>query len=113
MKVRSDILRTYQGVHTWTGIIAGLVLFIGFYAGSLTMFKHEIQQWAAPIHAPKVTSSNYDYQTLIDTAINEQGEQLAKGFNLDLHTQDAPLFRGISKAMPEAWSLINNLTSHT
>lgn len=91
MKVRSDILRTYQGVHTWTGIIAGLVLFIGFYAGSLTMFKHEIQQWAAPIQAPKVTSSDYDYQTLVDTAINEHGEQLAKGFNLDLHTQDAPL----------------------
>lgn len=92
MKVRSDILRTYQGVHTWTGIIAGLVLFIGFYAGSLTMFKHEIQRWAAPVTAPKVTSSDYDYQKLVDTVLSVRGEQLAKGFNLDLHTQDAPLF---------------------
>lgn len=48
MRVRGDILRTYQSIHTWTGIIAGLVLFIGFYAGSLTMFKHEITQWATP-----------------------------------------------------------------
>ncbi|WP_151172740.1 PepSY-associated TM helix domain-containing protein [Pseudoalteromonas ruthenica] len=102
MKVRSDILRTYQGVHKWTGIIAGLVLFIGFYAGSLTMFKHEIQRWAAPVTAPKVTSSDYDYQKLVDTVISVRGEQLAKGFNLDLHTQDAPLswyIRGSARGM--------------
>lgn len=48
MKVRSDILRTYQTLHTWTGICAGLVLFIGFYAGSLTMFKPAIEAWATP-----------------------------------------------------------------
>jgi len=48
MRVRADILRIYQSLHTWTGITAGLLLFIGFYAGSLTMFKHELQQWIAP-----------------------------------------------------------------
>ena len=42
MKVRSDVLRVYQSIHIWTGIIAGIVLFIGFYAGSLTMFKGAI-----------------------------------------------------------------------
>ena len=64
---------------------------------------------ATPIKAPKITSSDYDYQTLVDTAINERGEQLA-GFII---LPKMRLFRGISKAMPEAWSLINNLTSHT
>ena len=38
MRVRADILRTYQGVHTWTGIITGLVLFIGFYAAGVIGF---------------------------------------------------------------------------
>lgn len=48
MKIRADVIRTYQKVHTWTGIIAGLFLFIGFYAGSLTMFKPAIEKWAVP-----------------------------------------------------------------
>lgn len=48
MKVRSDILRVYQNVHTWTGIIAGLFLFIGFFAGSITMFRMAIDDWATP-----------------------------------------------------------------
>ncbi|KZN30111.1 hypothetical protein N480_03970 [Pseudoalteromonas luteoviolacea S2607] len=48
MKIRSDILRTYQSVHTWTGITAGLLLFIGFFAGALTMFGSAIDDWATP-----------------------------------------------------------------
>lgn len=91
MKVRADILRTYQGVHTWTGIIAGLVLFIGFYAGSLTMFKHEIQQWAEPATTPKIEPTITNYQALIDAAITAKPEQMAKGFDLDLLTTAAPL----------------------
>ena len=48
MKIRSDILRTYQSIHTWTGITAGLLLFIGFFAGSITMFRVVIDDWATP-----------------------------------------------------------------
>ena len=48
MKIRSDILRTYQSIHTWTGITAGLLLFIGFFAGSITMFRVAIDDWATP-----------------------------------------------------------------
>ena len=48
MKIKSDILRTYQNVHTWTGIVAGLFLFIGFFAGSITMFRSAIDDWATP-----------------------------------------------------------------
>lgn len=91
MKVRADILRTYQGVHTWTGIIAGLVLFIGFYAGSLTMFKYEIQQWAEPTTKPKIEPTTTNYQTLLDAAIAAKPEQMVKGFELDLLTTSAPL----------------------
>ncbi len=48
MKIRSDVLRTYQSVHTWTGITTGLLLFIGFFAGALTMFQQAIDDWATP-----------------------------------------------------------------
>ena len=91
MRVRADILRTYQGVHTWTGIIAGLVLFIGFYAGSLTMFKHELAQWANPASAPVTKPHTNNHQTLVDQAITKYPEQMGNGFSLDLLTNQAPL----------------------
>ncbi|MBQ4843925.1 PepSY-associated TM helix domain-containing protein [Pseudoalteromonas sp. MMG005] len=62
MKIRPDIIKTYQVLHTWTGICAGLLLFIGFFAGSLTMFRGAIDQWATPpsYQLPQVHSSQYD-----------------------------------------------------
>ena len=51
MKIRSDILRVYQALHTWVGICAGMLLFIGFFAGALTMFKQPLDRWiSAPAH---------------------------------------------------------------
>ncbi|MDQ8022020.1 MAG: PepSY-associated TM helix domain-containing protein [Moraxellaceae bacterium] len=46
--IRSDIVRLYKTVHTWTGISCGFALFIAFYAGALTMFKEPIARWASP-----------------------------------------------------------------
>lgn len=46
--MRIDILKIYKSLHTWTGIIAGMALFIAFYAGALTMFKQPIERWATP-----------------------------------------------------------------
>ncbi|KAF7772035.1 hypothetical protein PCIT_a2021 [Pseudoalteromonas citrea] len=62
MKIRADIIRTYQTLHTWTGICAGLLLFIGFFAGSLTMFRGAIDQWATPAsyQLPQVQEAQYD-----------------------------------------------------
>lgn len=48
MQIRSDILRIYQKLHLWTGICSGILLFICFFAGALTMFKTEIAAWASP-----------------------------------------------------------------
>jgi uncharacterized iron-regulated membrane protein len=46
--MRSDIIRVYKTVHTWTGIVAGLALLIAFYAGAVTMFKDTLDQWVTP-----------------------------------------------------------------
>lgn len=48
MKIRAETLRTYLAVHTWTGIVTGLALFIAFYAGALTMFKAPLLAWVTP-----------------------------------------------------------------
>jgi uncharacterized iron-regulated membrane protein len=46
--MRSEFIRIYKAVHTWTGIVAGMALFIAFYAGALTIFKEPLARWAAP-----------------------------------------------------------------
>jgi uncharacterized iron-regulated membrane protein len=50
--MRSDIIRVYKTVHTWTGIVAGLALFIAFYAGAISMFKDSLTRWTeSPVTA--------------------------------------------------------------
>ncbi len=48
MKIGSDIIKVYQQVHIWVGIVCGLMLFIAFYAGAITMFEKPLERWATP-----------------------------------------------------------------
>lgn len=114
MKVRADILRPYQSLHTWTGICAGLLLFIGFYAGSLTMFKHQLQHWISP--AITVASANHqapaplhDWQTLLNTALQQQAAVLQAGFTLDLR-ESTPVIRWYSQGDARSLAMDNQLT---
>jgi len=95
MRVRSDIIRIYQSIHIWTGIITGLVLFIGFYAGSLTMFKPAIDRWIAPpaqILAPIPLTKT---QLLVDKVLQEKTAS-QQGFTLFINTKE-------SKQSPLIW----------
>ncbi|MFT9061108.1 MAG: PepSY-associated TM helix domain-containing protein, partial [Acetobacter orientalis] len=47
MKLRADLVQMYRDVHSWVGIIAGLFLFVAFYAGAITMLEEPLQQWAS------------------------------------------------------------------
>ncbi|MBY0239929.1 MAG: PepSY domain-containing protein [Burkholderiaceae bacterium] len=67
MKIRSDILRIYQSLHTWTGIGAGMLLFIGFFGGALTMFKQPLERWASAPVAPQAVVSHAPHH--VDQAV--------------------------------------------
>lgn len=59
--MKAEIVRTYKVVHTWVGILSGVMLFIAFYAGAFTMFAPEIGRWAdAPPTARQAASSPLD-----------------------------------------------------
>lgn len=91
MKIPSHILRAYQGVHTWTGIIASLFLFIGFFAGALTMFKEPIAKW---VEQPSITQSaakDVNYDALISAAVSEY-PVAAHGFTLDFENHQYPMY---------------------
>jgi uncharacterized iron-regulated membrane protein len=40
--------RVMNGVHTWTGVILGMLLFSIFWTGTLAVFDKEIDQWMMP-----------------------------------------------------------------
>ena len=90
MKIRSDILRTYQSIHTWTGITTGLLLFIAFFAGALTMFKSPITQWAVPENhvLPAISVGQYDELVQQATA---QYEAANNGFTLHFDQHHSPM----------------------
>ncbi|MCG7534913.1 PepSY-associated TM helix domain-containing protein [Pseudoalteromonas sp. OOF1S-7] len=71
MKVRADILKTYQSLHTWTGITSSLLLFIGFFAGALTMFAPEIDRWATPAAHQMAAIDTDRYDALLDKVLQE------------------------------------------
>lgn len=45
MKFKSETLQGFKQLHTWAGLLAGLFLFIAFFAGSLTVFRDDISRW--------------------------------------------------------------------
>ncbi|WP_133405685.1 PepSY-associated TM helix domain-containing protein [Parashewanella tropica] len=92
MKVRGDILRLYQFLHTWSGITTGMLLFIAFFAGALTMFKEPLAHWVKPMHHQSEVSIE-QMQSQLDQVLNEQAN--AKNqivVNLDANNNHQPHF---------------------
>jgi uncharacterized iron-regulated membrane protein len=44
-----SILRWWD-IHSWAGILGGLILYIMFVAGATVLFHHEVEVWEEPIH---------------------------------------------------------------
>ncbi len=88
--MRSDILRTYKTLHTWTGIIAGMALFIAFYAGALTVFKEPIARWAATPQSGAAATPLEQLPTLISQTLALRPDA-AGGFFIHLQQTGEPL----------------------
>ncbi|MEM8983840.1 MAG: PepSY-associated TM helix domain-containing protein [Pseudomonadota bacterium] len=67
--MKAITLKTFTSVHTWTGLGAGMALFIAFYAGAITVFTHELNEWDAYSAAAPSAQSYADAQQLIDTVL--------------------------------------------
>lgn len=85
--MRSEIIRIYKAVHSWTGILAGLALFIAFYAGALTVFKSPIRDWVTPPSSIRMTPLEQT-KPLIEAILAEH-PQLAREFTIQLTPSSA------------------------
>ncbi len=90
MKIRSDIIKVYKDVHIWVGILAGLMLFIAFYAGAITMFEKPLERWATP---PSTLSAPPSLQRTPEllAAVLQAHPEAAKNYSVTVAiTADAP-----------------------
>ncbi|MFJ3460082.1 PepSY-associated TM helix domain-containing protein [Achromobacter spanius] len=87
--MRADYIRIYKSVHTWTGILTGMALFIAFYAGALTLFKDPIARWASP--RPDVAMAPLDTAPDLIARTLAARPDVAKGFTIHLQsTENVP-----------------------
>jgi uncharacterized iron-regulated membrane protein len=81
--MRADLVRTYKAVHTWTGILSGMALFIAFFAGALTVFKEPLAEWASPAPAqPRVALAD---ASLLVQRVLAADPRVARDFWIQLH----------------------------
>ncbi|MFD4840087.1 PepSY-associated TM helix domain-containing protein [Achromobacter sp. NPDC058515] len=109
--MRADFIRIYKSVHTWTGILTGMALFIAFYAGALTVFKEPIVRWATPPSAiapvPLDAASGLIARTLAARP------EAAKGFSIHLQdAEHAPARMGWEVRDPQAGDHDESSTRH-
>ena len=84
--MRSEIVRLYKTVHTWAGIGTGLLLFIAFYAGAITLFEAPLERWLAPpvVHRTSLADS----ATLIERTLAARPDA-AREFTLHLSDDES------------------------
>lgn len=80
MKIRSDIIKVYKDVHIWIGIVCGLMLFIAFYAGSVTMFEKPLERWSTPPSTLAAAPSLERADALVEAVLAEHPQAAARYF---------------------------------
>lgn len=86
MKVRTDILRLAKELHTWGGICAGILLFICFFAGGLSMFQHDLSKWATPPQQSLNTVELHQYNDLV-SQVQQRYPEAQKSFQINLNSK--------------------------
>jgi len=90
VKIRSDVLRTYQVLHSWTGIVSGLLLFIGFFAGALILFQDSITDWATPKLEYQSQTQSQAHDFLLQQVFSQYPETL-KAVTVNFEQGKAPV----------------------
>lgn len=87
MKVRSDIMKLSKTMHTWVGVCSGILLFICFFAGGLSMFQHDLSRWGTPQTQVLPAIQADQYNQLI-AQVQQAYPATQKGFTLNISSQE-------------------------
>ncbi|NRR34370.1 PepSY domain-containing protein [Oxalobacteraceae bacterium] len=90
--MKAHTLRSYMALHTWVGLASGFMLFIAFFAGSITVFHEELHTWERPASTQATMQSAALAQPLIDAVLRAHPEA-KKEFSLRFPSSHQPALR--------------------
>ena len=87
--MKAATLKTFIKLHSWTGLVAGMALFIAFYAGAMTVFFHELEVWDSYAGPPEAQQTVAQAQQLVEQVL-ARDPGAAEAFRLYLAEPDHP-----------------------
>ncbi|REL25609.1 PepSY domain-containing protein [Thalassotalea euphylliae] len=96
--MKSATLKNALNAHGWVGLIISLPLFIVFWAGAITLFHPEIDQWAKLLYydidtQAKSRGETVDYNDLVEAQIAEYGILAEDRISLRFPNEKMPYLR--------------------
>ncbi len=87
--MKAQAVKTFLDLHTWTGLAAGMALFIAFYAGAMTVFFHELEVWESYGAPVAVAQAPEQAQQLVDLVVGHD-PRAAESLRLYPSSEDHP-----------------------
>lgn len=96
--MKSETLKNALNAHGWVGLIISLPLFIVFWAGAITFFHPELDQWAKlPYYSidteAKIRGDYVDYNDLVEEQIKIHGVLPGERITLRFPNEKTPYMR--------------------
>jgi len=90
--MNKDSLKALTNAHAWVGLVISTILFIIFFAGSISLFRDDINAWELNPHfAVNEQSENLSLDSVINTVAKEYSINTHGYFILSMPSAEQPL----------------------
>ncbi|MFT5815496.1 MAG: putative iron-regulated membrane protein [Psychroserpens sp.] len=90
--MNKDSLKALTNAHAWVGLVISTILFIIFFAGSISLFRDDINAWELNPHfAVHEQSDKFSFDSLINEVAQEYNINTHGYFILSMPTAEQPL----------------------
>jgi uncharacterized iron-regulated membrane protein len=88
--MKPDTLRRLHSAHTWAGVSTSWILFIAFFAGSITVFSPEVHEWVVPQARRASAPTAQDVAALV-AAVTQAHPPARAEFDISLGHSSQPI----------------------
>lgn len=72
-KLSRHAFTTFWDVHAWTGVIGGLLLYVMFLSGGITLFRRQLAVWEEPLTQQRSSVEQVGLQATLDQGLAAAG----------------------------------------
>ncbi|WP_082627085.1 PepSY-associated TM helix domain-containing protein [Colwellia sp. TT2012] len=89
--MKRDALKALTNAHAWVGLIISTILFIIFFAGSLSLFREDIISWERdPYFVSSESGASFSIDAVISQVVNDYQVNTHGYFILQMPTDEQP-----------------------